>query len=78
MSGVRDRWNGNRQSLLIEVIDEATGETIGLKTNLRPDRIVQCNYQPDSGTIQLYGLKTLVELKFDRARQRLNGVDLPL
>ena len=78
MSGVRDRWNGNRQSLLVEVIDEATGETIGLKTDLRPDRIVQCTYQPEQGRIRFYGLKTLFDLKFDRGRQRLTTEDLPL
>jgi outer membrane protein assembly factor BamB len=78
MSGVRDRWNGNRQSLLVEVIDIATGETIGLKTDLRPDRIVQCTYEPDSGRMLFYGLKTLFELKFDRGRQRLTTEDLPL
>ncbi|MBT6154576.1 MAG: PQQ-binding-like beta-propeller repeat protein [Planctomycetaceae bacterium] len=78
MSGVRDRWNGNRQSLLVEVIDEATGETIGLKTNLRPDRIVQCTYQPEHSRIRFYGLKTLFDLKFDRARQRISTEDRPL
>ena len=78
MSGIRDRWNGNRQSLLVEVIDIATGETIGLKTDLRPDRIVQCTYDPDSGRMLFYGLKTLFELRFDRGRQRLTTEDLPL
>ena len=78
MSGVRNRWNGNKQSLPVEVIDAASGETIGLKDNIYPDRIVQCTYHPGQGRILLHGLKTLVELKFDRPRQRLSADDEPL
>jgi outer membrane protein assembly factor BamB len=65
MSRVGNRTNG-RRSLLVEVIDSSTGDTIGFKENIFPDRLVQLSYDPAVGRIELRGLKTLIDLDFSR------------
>ena len=69
MSGVRDRWNGSRQSLLVEIIDAKTGETLALLDNIFPDRIVQFSYLPDQSRVELRGLKTVIDIEFKHGRE---------
>jgi len=65
MSRIGNRTNG-RRSLLVEVIDSSTGDTIGFKENIFPDRLVQLSYDPADERIELRGLKTLIDLNFSR------------
>lgn len=71
MSRVRDRSNGNRQSLLIEAFDVNTGRTLAVKDNIFPDRMVNMVYDPDRQTLDLQGLKTRVTLSFSKRQQQL-------
>ena len=78
LSRIRDRHHGNRQSLLVEVLDAATGRTIGRQENLFPDRIVHLGCEPDEGRITLRGLRSAVRLDFSRRTQALERLDDPL
>lgn len=70
LSQVRDRQNGSRQSLLVEVFDKRTGRTLGLRDNLVPSRLVLLGCDPSAGRVELTGLRTMVRLHFERALQR--------
>lgn len=70
LSQIRDRLNGTRQSLLIEIIDKRTGETLGLHDNLIPSRVVLLACDPAEGRIELTGLRTVIRLHFEKALQR--------
>jgi hypothetical protein len=63
-----DRWNQSKTSLLVEVLDGATGQTIGLKDNIFPDRILHLAYEPERGRLELRGLRTTVRLEFAEPR----------
>jgi hypothetical protein len=65
MSRLRDRWNGSRQSLLIEAVDVATGDTLGMKDNIYPNRIVQLACELERGQVKLHGMKSTIVLEFD-------------
>ncbi len=67
----RDPRKRNQQSLLVEVIDAQTGQTMGIKENIFPDRILQLWYERDLGRLELTGLQTQIRLDFDRPRQCL-------
>lgn len=70
LSQVRDRQNGSRQSLLVEVFDKRTGRTLGLRDNLVPSRLVLLGCDPAAGRIELTGLRTMVRLHFEKELQR--------
>lgn len=76
MSRVRDTSFGNRQSIMIEVIDAQTGQPISSKDNILPDRIVNIEYDREAGRIELFGMKSRISLEFGRKVQRLTG-DVP-
>ena len=76
MSRVRDSNFGNRQSMLVEVIDARTGQPISMKENILPDRIVNIDYDPQAGRIDLFGLKSRISLDFSRKIQQLHN-DVP-
>jgi hypothetical protein len=78
ISRVRDRWQGGKQGLLVEILDEATGETIALKDNNLSDRVVNLDYDRDKGHLDLNGLKTRIRLKFGPAVARIPNGEEPL
>jgi len=78
MSRLRDRWNGSRQSLLIEAVDAATGDTLGLKDNIYPNRIVQLACEPERGRVELHGMKSTIILEFDVGRSAVPRQHEPL
>ena len=65
ISRVRDRWQGGKQGLLVEVLDEATGETIALKDNNLSDRVVNLEYDRENGVLDLNGLRTRIRVKLN-------------
>jgi len=54
----------NRQSLLVEVLDAATGETIGIDESAMRDRILQFTYDHAAERIELRGQKAVITLEF--------------
>ncbi|MFN0199737.1 MAG: PQQ-binding-like beta-propeller repeat protein [Planctomycetaceae bacterium] len=78
MSRERGQTDGTKQSLAIEVVDSQTGLTIGHCNNLFPDKMVQLQYDRDAGRLVLQGLKSDVEILFDKSRQRVVADDGPL
>ena len=71
ISRVRDRSQGKMQSLLVEVIDRSTGETLAHRDNFLHDRLVQWNYDRRQGVLYLTGLQTQIVLDFSREKQIL-------
>jgi outer membrane protein assembly factor BamB len=63
-SRIRDRHQGGRQALLVELIDPATGETIAVEHNIPPDRIIHAEYDPDRRNLVLFGLRGRIEIDF--------------
>ncbi len=78
MSRVRDRWQGGKQGLLVEIVDAETGETIAMKDNIFSDRVVNLAYDREQGWLDLNGLKTRVRLKFGPAVAHLPNEHDPL
>ncbi len=78
ISRVRDRWQGGKQGLLVEVIDAQTGETIAEKDNNLSDRIVHLAYDEEKGTLDLHGLKTRIRLNFGADVAKIPTGDEPL
>ncbi len=77
ISLVKDRVNNSLQSLTIEVIDSATGVTIGYRDNLRVDQILTTQYDGREGRILLRGQTSDIELRFGPAEsQTLAGRNL--
>ena len=71
VSRVRDRSHGKMQSLLVEVVDRSTGETLAQRDNFLHDRLVQWNYDRRQGVLYLSGLQTQISLDFSREKQIL-------
>lgn len=67
ISRVRDRWQGGKQGLLVEVLDSETGDTLARKDNNLSDRVVNLAYDREKGVLDLNGLKTRVRLNFGPA-----------
>ncbi|MBW3541098.1 MAG: PQQ-binding-like beta-propeller repeat protein, partial [Planctomycetes bacterium] len=63
LSRVRDRAEGGRQSLAVEVFDATTGETVGLEESLLPDRIVRTSYDAGARRLELFGLATQISIE---------------
>ena len=78
ISRVRDRWQGGKQGLLVEIVDAATGETISRKDNNLADRLVNLAYDREKGILDLNGLKTRIRLKFGPAVARIPDGDGPI
>ncbi|MCA9115928.1 MAG: PQQ-like beta-propeller repeat protein [Planctomycetaceae bacterium] len=77
VSRIRDREQGSRQSLLVELLDAATGQTIGSRDNLFPDRIVHLSCEPEQGHLVLRGLRSAIHLDFSRRVQALELLNGP-
>ncbi len=61
-SWVHDRIHSSRHSMAFEVIDGATGETIGSRDNLMMDRLTRFECDPERGEIRLLGPKGVVRI----------------
>jgi hypothetical protein len=59
-----DNLDGNYKSLLVEVIDARTGETLGIADNKFPNRILQLSYDDDPRRVRLWGTKSVVDIDF--------------
>lgn len=70
-SSVRDRRNGGRRGLLVEVLDASTGETLAKNDAISQDRIVQTVYRRTKHCLELHGLEHVVEIKFPPNLQSL-------
>jgi hypothetical protein len=63
LSRIRDKHDGNLQSLLVEVLDAETGELLGRQEHLSADRIVEADYDGVEQTLRLIGQKTSVDIR---------------
>ncbi len=77
ISRVRDRWQGGKQGLLVEVLDRETGKTIARKDNNLSDRVVNLAYDKQQGVLDLNGLKTRIRLTFGAAIPNFPKEDEP-
>ena len=60
----RDRGNGGRQRMLVELLDARTGRTLLLDEKLPTDRIVLAWYDPEIARLELQGLKSRITVDF--------------
>ena len=70
---VGDRLNGNHSSMLVEVIDTRTGDTLAFDDDRLRNRILQMTYEEDRRRIRLWGNKSVVNLDFASDGARLAG-----
>lgn len=63
---INDRRDGHRKTLLVEVIDKATGCTLGMNDRLLPDQLLQVQADPSQGTVEIAGATSTITLAFDR------------
>ncbi len=77
LSNLDDRTDGNRKSLMIEVIDAATGEIIGSKENAMRGRISHFIYDHERGRIELHGQNSVIHLDFGGDIVQRLGVPTP-
>jgi outer membrane protein assembly factor BamB len=68
---VGDRLNGNHRSMLVEVIDTKTGDTLAFDDDRFPNRILQMTYDEDRRRIRLWGTRSVVDLDFASHGARL-------
>jgi outer membrane protein assembly factor BamB len=68
---VGDRLNGNHRSMLVEVIDTKTGDTLAFDDDRFPNRILQMTYDEDRRRIRLWGTRSVVDLDFASQGSRL-------
>lgn len=66
MSLSGDKGGTNRQTLTIEAIDSATGETIGLEERAKRFRVLQFTYDHLASQISLRGEHSVVHLEFGK------------
>jgi outer membrane protein assembly factor BamB len=64
LSLVGDRANGNYHALAVEVVDGASGETIGIADNQLPDRILHLTAQGEARRVKLWGRRSTITLDF--------------
>jgi outer membrane protein assembly factor BamB len=62
LSSVGDRMNGNHRSMLVEVVDTRTGETLGVENNKFTNRILQLTYEHDRHRVRLWGARSVIDL----------------
>jgi outer membrane protein assembly factor BamB len=63
---VGDRLNGNHSSMLVEVVDTKTGDTLAFDDDLLKNRILQMTYDDERRQIRLWGTHSVVNLDFAR------------
>ncbi|HEV3298355.1 MAG TPA: PQQ-binding-like beta-propeller repeat protein [Planctomycetaceae bacterium] len=68
---VGDRLNGNHRSMLVEVIDAKTGETLAFDDDRFPNHILQMTYDDDHRRIRLWGTRSVVDVDFASHGSRL-------
>jgi hypothetical protein len=61
---VGDRLNGNHSSMLVEVVDAKTGDTLAFDDDRLRNRILQMTYEEDRQRIRLWGTRSVVDLDF--------------
>jgi outer membrane protein assembly factor BamB len=61
---VGDRLNGNHRSMLVEVVDAKTGDTLAFDDDRFHNRIMQMTYEDDRHRIRLWGARSVVDLNF--------------
>jgi outer membrane protein assembly factor BamB len=61
---VGDRLNGNHRSMLVEVVDTRTGDTLAFDDDRLANRILQMTYEEDRRRIRLWGTRSVVDLDF--------------
>lgn len=70
LSRVRD-YATSRESSYLEIVDVKTGNTLGVKENILNDRIVNVWYERQKGLLQLFGVRSRIDVEFDRERQQV-------
>jgi outer membrane protein assembly factor BamB len=61
---VGDRLNGNHKSMLVEVVDAKTGQTLAFDDDRKDNHVLQMTYDDDQQRIRLWGTKSVVDLDF--------------
>jgi hypothetical protein len=56
-----------------EVLDVQTGESLGSRSDILSDRLLQASYSRETGLIELRGAKTAIRLEFPANVARLNA-----
>jgi len=69
---VGDRLNGNHRSMLVEVVDAKTGQTLALDDDRKDNHVLQMTYDDEEQRIRLWGTKSVVDLDFDKPGSRLS------
>ena len=64
LSSVGDHTDSSQCSMLVEVVDSNTGETLGIEDNHFSNRILQLTYEPESRRVRLWGTRSVVNLDF--------------
>ena len=70
LSLVGDRINGNQRSMLVEVVDAQTGETLGLEDNNFNNKIYQLTFDENRHRVRLWGSRSVLDLDFIREAAR--------
>jgi hypothetical protein len=65
-----DRHDGNRKTLLVEVIDKESGCTLGINDRLLPDQLLQVRSDANPGHVTLAGTTSSVILDFNHPADR--------
>ena len=79
MSKIRTESKTRSYSLLFEVLDAKTGNTIGMKDNIIKDTILQLHFDPRFKKIILRAMNSAIELDFNDQPKSLNKIfDAPL
>jgi hypothetical protein len=69
---VGDRLNGNHRSMLVEVVDAKTGQTLAFDDDRKDNHVLQMTYDDDQQRIRLWGTKSVVDLDFGQHATRLS------
>jgi hypothetical protein len=77
LSLVGDRIEGNSRSLLAEVLDASTGETLCVHDACFRDQILQMSYLPEESSLRLWGKKSTITLELLRSGAQATA-DAPL
>jgi hypothetical protein len=68
VSRIRDRRRGTRAALLVEAVDTETGQTLGRRDDLLPDRILHLSYDPRKNAVELRGIQNRIRLQLQHRR----------
>lgn len=71
MSKIRTESRVRNYSILLEILDGKTGNTIGFQDNLIKDTILQMHIEPRANKILLQGLKSAIEIDFSDPQKSL-------